>query len=592
MTKYYRENYPRPQFVRDSFLDLNGSWNFRFDDEDRGKKAGWMAGFEDQKILVPFSYESKRSGIGQETVHPIVWYSRDVDFFPLIQDGGRVLLHVEGADYQLELWVNGVPLGSHQGGYTRGSFDITEGLDARGRGTVVFRISDSLSTVQPRGKQRWLPQNYDCWYVQTTGIWKSVWAEGVSPVRLEHLHLIPHYDTSQLELEYDICGWDETRQVEVETIITFGETRISSHKDQVQKRHYSRTVSLIQDQMKWKVKYWCPKSPNLYDVCIRVYENGQLTDQVGSYFGLRKVSTDSGRVKLNNMDFYLRMVLDQGYWPDTGLTPPDEEALKRDIDKILEYGYNGVRKHQKIEDERFYYWADVKGLVVWCEAPSHYELTEEAMEHVTREWTETVRQYYNHPSVITWVPFNESWGIPRIIEDRMAQQFTEAVCCLTRALDATRPVISNDGWEHTVSDLVTLHDYAEDGEALWNNWRCPEENLENKRAFNGERYAFAKGYHYQGQPILLSEFGGIAYGKEPDAWGYGHAETDEEAFLNRLQSLMDAISRMDWLCGFCYTQLTDVQQEQNGHMDISRKDKIDPEKIRNIVTMKTRRNRQ
>lgn len=265
------------------------------------------------------------------------------------------------------------------------------------------------------------------------------------------------------------------------------------------------------------------------------------------------------------------------------LTSPDEEAIKADIEKILEYGYNGVRKHQKIEDERFYYWADVKGLLVWCEAPSFYEMSEKAIGHVTKEWMEIVKQCYNHPSIITWVPFNESWGVPRIIEDKKAQNFTEAIYYITKTLDDTRPVVSNDGWEHTRSDIITLHDYAVDGESLLKNWRRLKENLENKRAFNGERYVFAKGFHYEGQPIILSEFGGIAYGEANDGWGYGSTETREEDFLDRLESLMDAVYSLEDVCGFCYTQLTDVQQEQNGHTYMDRTDKIEPRKICRMI---------
>jgi beta-galactosidase/beta-glucuronidase len=590
MTKHYKENYPRPQFVRDSYLDLNGKWNFRFDDRNEGLSAGWQNGFEDQKILVPYSYESKRSGIGCEEVHEVVWYSRKVNFASLGSNckegkgGQRILLNFEGSDYKTELWVNGIFLGSHEGGYTRFTFDITDTL-SEDEGMVVIRVNDSLSTVQPRGKQRWLGENFDCWYVQTTGIWKSLWAEKAGNVRLEHLHMIPRYDDNAVDFEYTIEGGmrEGKEKLEVETVITFNENIICSQRDLVVKKQYSKRFSLVNDNIKWKVKYWCPKSPHLYDVCIRIYEDGILRDEVGSYFGLRKISTDSSRVKLNNMDYYLRLILDQGYWEDTDLTPPDEEAIKKDIDKILAYGYNGVRKHQKIEDERFYYWADVKGLLVWCEAPSFYELNGTAVENVTREWIEIVKQHYNHPSIITWVPFNESWGIPRVIEDKTAQNLTESIYHMTKTLDDTRPVVSNDGWEHTKTDIITLHDYASNGDELKKRWLCPEENLENKRSFNGERYAFAKGYRYAKQPIIISEFGGIAYDKKNDGWGYGNVETKEDDFLERLKGLMEAVYDMEFICGFCYTQLTDVQQEQNGHMYMDRKDKIAPQKISEII---------
>lgn len=583
MTKYYKKDYPRPQLVRESYLGLDGPWYFRFDDEGKGMAQGWQKGFEGEVILVPFSYETKKSGVGREEIHNTIWYSRTADFSSLRKEGGRVLMNLEGSDHRTELWVNGIFLGSHEGGYCRFTFDITDALKG-GEETLVLRVSDSLSAVQPRGKQRWLRESFDCWYVQTTGLWKSVWAERVPEAYLKGIHMTPRYDDNSVDMEYTLGGRTAGKRIEVETVITFRDDVICSQRDLAVKDHYSKRFSLLSDNIKWKVKYWCPKSPNLYDVCVRVFVDGKLEDQIGSYFGLRKISTDSAMVKLNNMDLYLRMILDQGYWEGSGLTPPDEEAIKTDIDKILEYGYNGVRKHQKIEDERFYYWADVKGLLVWCEAPSFYELNGQAMEWMTREWEEIVCQHYNHPSVVAWVPFNESWGIPRIIEDKKAQNFTEAIYYLTKALDDTRPVISNDGWEHTRSDIITLHDYAVSGEQLLKNWRDPEGNLGNRHSFNGERYAFASGHRYEGQPVILSEFGGIAYGKARDGWGYGNEETSEEAFLERLEGLMDAIYGMEYVCGFCYTQLTDVQQEQNGHMYMDRRDKICPEKIRSIMT--------
>lgn len=583
MTKYYRKNYPRPQFVRDSYLDLNGEWDFRFDDDNEGLTAGWKNGFEGQKILVPYSCECKASGIGCTEAHEIIWYSRKTDFSPLMKNGERILLNLEGADYETWLWVNGVFVGSHKGGYTRFSFDITDALE-NGTGVVVFRIYDSLSSAQPRGKQRWLKESYDCWYVQTTGIWKCLWAESVGISRLEHLHMTPRFDDDSVDFEYILNRRKTDGKTEVETIITFQDNIILSMRETVSRNCFSRRYSLINDDMKLKVRYWSPESPDLYDVCIRIYENGVLADEVGSYFGLRKISTDSMRIKLNHTDRYLKMVLDQGYWGDTALTPPDEQAIINDIDKILSYGYNGVRKHQKTEDERFYYWADVKGLLVWCEAPSFYELNNTAIDNMTTEWIQIVRQHYNHPSIIAWVPFNESWGIPHVMDDMKAQNLTESIYYLTKALDDSRPVISNDGWEHTKSDIITLHDYASNGEQLRQNWDDPEGFLANNHSFNTERYAFANGFRYEGQPVILSEFGGIAYGKDENGWGYGDAENNEESFLNRLKGLMDAVYDIEYISGFCYTQLTDVEQEQNGHTFMNRKDKIAPEKVRAIIT--------
>ncbi len=578
MTKFYKKNYPRPQLVRESYISLNGEWAFLFDYYNKGEINGWFNGFTEGTINVPFSYESKLSGIGTDQQCESVWYCKQAKFPHTAEE--RVLLNLEGCDYLTKLWVNGRFIGEHSGGYTRFSFDITNALNDDAA-VIVIQANDSKNTAQPRGKQRWLDENYDCWYTQTTGIWKTVWAEVVNEAHLKQVKITPKYDENSVRFEYQV-GEKAEGNLELETIITFRDTVICQTREPVLRPFFSRTFSLIHDFTKWKVKYWSPNSPNLYDVEIRIYRNGVLADRVGSYFGVRKISSDTGRFTLNNMEIYLKMVLDQGYWADGLLTPPDEETLLTDLKKALEYGYNGIRKHQKIEDERFYYWADVLGVLVWCESPSTYEFNSEAVQKFTSEWISIVEQHYNHPSVVTWVPFNESWGLPRIYTDKEQQNFTKEIYYLTKSLDPTRPVITNDGWEHTISDMLTLHDYASDGRTLLQHWNHKDSILNGDESFNDERFALAKGHSYCGQPILLSEFGGIAFQAE-SGWGYGQAESEEENFLNRFRSLIDAIAKLDFVCGFCYTELTDVQQEMNGHMNMDRMDKIDPKKIREIL---------
>jgi hypothetical protein len=265
------------------------------------------------------------------------------------------------------------------------------------------------------------------------------------------------------------------------------------------------------------------------------------------------------------------------------LTPPSEEALIEDIDKILEMGYNGVRKHQKIEDERFYYWCDVKGLLAWCEAPATYKFSDYAVNEFTTEWMDVVKQHYNHPSIITWTPFNESWGVYEIRNDVRQQHFTEAIYYLTKTFDGMRPVIVNDGWEHTISDILTLHDYEESGEIAYERYtEFKDEILDNKYPFALSRLAFAKGYEYKGQPIILSEFGGIAFNNGESGWGYGNKVQDDEAFIKRFEAITNAFGQLPYMCGYCYTQITDVQQEINGLMDMDRQFKIDPKIIKEI----------
>jgi hypothetical protein len=298
---------------------------------------------------------------------------------------------------------------------------------------------------------------------------------------------------------------------------------------------------------------------------------------------MREIRIDGSNILLNGTPLYQRLILDQGYWKDSHLTPPDEEALIADIDKVMSAGYNGVRKHQKIEDEKFLYWADVKGLLVWSEMAAAYEFNDDAVTMFTREWMEIVRQNYNHPSIITWTPFNESWGIPSIKTDKSQQVFTEAIYYLTKSYDKYRPVICNDGWEHTVSDIITLHEYEEKGEVFYERFgKNLEEILGNRIFVSGlSKSAFASGYSYRGQPIIISEFGGIAFDKGK-GWGYGNKVNTKEEFIERFDAITTAIKKIDIIAGFCYTQVTDVQQEINGLMDMDRNFKVDPKTLREI----------
>ncbi|MDR2246578.1 MAG: hypothetical protein LBE17_07940 [Treponema sp.] len=305
-------------------------------------------------------------------------------------------------------------------------------------------------------------------------------------------------------------------------------------------------------------------------------------DEVLSYFGMREVRIDGPNILLNGVPLYQRLILDQGYWKESRLSPPDEEALITDIDKVLAAGYNGVRKHQKIEDERFLYWADVKGLLVWSEMAAAYEYRDRAVSTVTREWMEIVRQNYNHPSIITWVPFNESWGVPAIKTSCAQQCFTEAIYYLTKSYDPYRPVITNDGWEHTVSDIITLHDYEESGKDFFERYSGSlDAILDNLIYHNRFKSAFAQDYRYRGQPLIISEFGGIAFTGDT-GWGYGNKVSTKEEFIKRFDAIATAIKKIDRICGYCYTQLTDVQQEINGLMDMDRNFKVNPDILKEI----------
>ncbi|KRF04192.1 glycoside hydrolase family 2 [Paenibacillus sp. Soil766] len=582
-TKKYVKNYPRPQFLRDNWVDLNGEWNFGFDDANAGEANRWPRSFGgDRKIIVPFTYETKASGIGEEAHHSFVWYNRKLDI-PSEADDKRIVLHFQAVDYIAKVWVNGECVGRHQGGYAAFSFDITPYVTFGAPNELTVKVEDSKDATQPRGKQRWVDENFECFYVQTTGIWQSVWLEYVDGLHIDSVKITPDLDRSTVRFEYQVKGDVYTQSgLRLETIITMKDRQVKQTSLTIDRPWLSLEVDLVHEMNgPWKRRYWSPAHPNLYDVELILYRDDVEIDHVYTYFGMRKVSIEKGKVLLNNVPIYQRLILDQGYWPDSHLTPPSEEALIEDIDLLLQMGYNGVRKHMKIEDARFLYWCDVKGVLVWSEMAATFEFNDNAVQNFTSEWMEIVRQQYNHPSIITWVPFNESWGIANIFKDRKQQQFTESIYHLTKVFDPNRPVVTNDGWEHTVSDILTLHDYVETKEKFLERYASKDDIVGNERTCNQFKYALADGYSYKGQPIIISEFGGIAF-QSDKGWGYGNQEATEEAFMNRFCGIHEAIKQTDYIVGYCYTQITDVQQEINGLLTEDRKPKVPIDKIREI----------
>lgn len=586
--KCYKKDYPRPQFVRKQWENLNGTWDFAFDDENVGEKEKWYKKFQGNlNIQVPFTYETKMSGIGDESRHDNIWYHRIFQADASLLEKNRYILHFEGSDFVTKVWVNGEYAGIHKGGYARFSFDVTN-LIKDGENEVTVKVEDSFDSQQPRGKQRTQNESYECWYVQTTGIWKTVWSEYVPNVHLSYVKMTPNFPQYSLELEADIEAPDEYfgDELLLETVITYDGTPVNRTFTAIMKGHVKTSLDLFVDKerrLRWGVKTWTPESPNLYDVEFHLHKGHELLDEVGSYFAMREIRIDGPNILLNGMPLYQRLILDQGYWKDSHLTPPSEEALIEDIKKIKELGYNGARKHQKIEDERFLYWCDVLGLLVWSEAPAAYRYTDYAVEEFTKEWMEMVRQNYNHPCIITWTPFNESWGVSQIETKADEQYFTEAIYYLTKSFDAYRPVIVNDGWEHTISDIITLHDYEIEGEILKRRYIEYHDEIMTTEVYHRDaKSAFANGFAYRGQPVIMSEYGGIAFNNGDIGWGYGEKVASKEAFIERFDCITTAVKEIPYICGFCYTQITDVQQEINGLLDEKRNYKLDPAIIREI----------
>lgn len=577
---FERNEYPRPQYKRHDWTNLNGKWAFAFDDLNRGEKDKW---FEkpnfSENINVPFTYETVASGIADETLHQNIWYYRTFDIEPENEDK-KTILRFQASDYVTKVWVNGQFVGQHIGGNASFSFDVSNTLDYENENRIVVKVEDSFNTSQPRGKQRWIKNNFECWYVQTTGIWQTVWLEYLNDEYIDRVKMTPNIDQNTVKFEYNFSNKPKDNW-KIRTLISIDGEEVKEFTFIPVTTKQSLEIDLINKCFEWQIKLWSPEEPNLYDVTFVLEVEGETKDRVESYFGMRKVSINNGKVELNNQPIYQKLLLDQGYWPDTMLTPPSDEAMLEDIDKTLKMGFNGVRKHQKIEDERFLYLCDKKGLLVWSEMAATYEFTDEAVDNFTREWLDIMQQHYNHPSIITWVPFNESWGVPNIKADKKQQDFTQAIYYLSKTLDDQRPVIVNDGWEHTISDIIALHDYEEVGERLTERYKNQDSILKNIVPHNGHKFAFADGFEYKGQPVMITEYGGIAF-NENRGWGYGNQVDTEEEFLDRYQRITDAIKEIPYISGYCYTQTTDVQQEINGLLKEDRTPKIEMEKIKKI----------
>jgi len=576
-----RAEYPRPQFVREPWVNLNGEWEFAFDDNNQGMQAQWHLGGValDRRIQVPFAFQSKLSGIGDNSFHDCVWYRRPLDI-PASFAGKRVILHFGAVDYEADVWVNGTLVAKHEGGHTPFSADITEALKESGNTLVVRAVDYSRDVTLPRGKQYWLSNSASIFYTRTTGIWQTVWMEAVAPVYLEKVRMTPDIDRKAVEISAYVKGTAQARgPLQLKMDISFGGNAVASDVISVAATPETRTVHIHDFNDHGLGGWWTPENPNLYDITFTLLDGGQEIDKVESYFGMRKVSVEDGRVYLNNRPRFLKFVLDQGYFPDGNLTPPSDDAIKRDIELTKAMGFNGVRKHQKLEDPRFLYWCDKLGLMVWSEAANAYEFSEEYVRRFTSEWLASMERDYNHPSIIAWVPLNESWGVPNILVDSRQQQHALAMYHLTKSIDPMRPVVSNDGWEMVSTDLFSIHDYEPRREVLEDRYSTVDKAV---GALPAGRQLALKGFEYNGQPILVTEFGGIGYKKSDwDGWGYSGADNDED-YAERLRAVIQPMLKSGVVQGYCYTQLTDVEQEINGLLTYDRVPKLPLELIKSI----------
>lgn len=565
-----RSEYPRPRLRREKWLCLNGTWEFAFDEADRGLQDGWPhAEALEAQITVPFAHQWALSGLEDRRVCETVWYARNFEV-PTEWQGQRVLLHFGAVDYVAEIWINGAAVGEHQGGHVPFSFDVTALLKP-GQNRVVVRVTDSQDKHQPRGKQAssGLPRGIDYWC--TTGIWQTVWLEPVANSYLADLAIESFPERDGIEVRPVVYG--SRANVEVEVEVLDGDRVVAT----------CRQCALASESFALAIegaKSWSPASPFLYGVRARLIKEGAVLDEVESYAGVRTVEVKDGRFTINGGPTILRLVLDQGYWPDGGMTAPTDEALKADIEASIALGFNGARKHQKVEDPRWLYWCDQLGFLAWGEMANARAWSPAAQRELEAEWTSAIERDRSHPCVIAWVPLNESMGFPNLESGDVRQRNgVERLAHLTRRLDPTRPVIDNDGWEQTdVSDVVAIHDYSHTGAELAARY---EQAVLPERIWSGSRISLLPGVVPAGRPILLTEVGGFLTRPEDTQeldpmYRIYDSISDLKELERKVVELMEGIGSVPFLGGFCYTQLTDVEQEMNGLLTYDRRYKVDP----------------
>jgi beta-galactosidase/beta-glucuronidase len=572
--------YPRPMLRRPQWESLNGPWDFALDPEDLWRTPGEVV--FGGSILVPFSPETSRSGIGDRSLFRACWYRRKFKV-PVILEHERLILHFGAVDYEATVWVNGTVATRHEGGYSPFQADVTDLVRGQPYPEIVVRAADDPADLcKPRGKQDWQSEPHSIWYPRTSGIWQTVWLEVVHESHLQELRWTSYLDRWEIGLEVHVAAADHRRlslNVKLHAHgITLAQDRYSIAGGEVNRRIALSDPGI--DDFRNEL-LWSPGKPTLIEAELDlVDEDRHVIDTVRSYTALRTFAVDRDRLVLNGRPYPLRMVLDQGYWPDTGATSPDDAALRRDVELTKEMGFNGARKHQKVEDPRYLYWADRLGLLVWEEMPSAYRFTSDSIERLTRQWLEVVRRDMSHPSVVAWVPFNESWGVPNLPDNVAERSYVQALYYLTKTFDPTRPVVGNDGWESVATDIIGIHDYDPRPGSLIERYQTSDElpNLLKRERPGGRVLALGAGAGTE-HPVVLSEFGGIALTPEKGTWGYSRVH-DAQSFERCYTELLQAVRSLRMLSGFCYTQFADTYQETNGLLRADRTPKFPLDRIR------------
>ena len=561
----YRQEHPNPQAKRANWQNLNGTWEFDFDFGKSGRDRRLFEGGElTKEIEVPFCPESPLSGIGYRDFIPAVWYRRTFTLTEA-QMGGRVLLHFGAVDYLATVYINGRELGRHRGGFSSFTFDITDASQAGENVLTVYVEDDTRSPEVPSGKQSPFYNSRDCVYTRTTGIWQTVWLEFVPNGHIASFRLYPDAANGTLRLQATVRGAGILRAEAF-----YGGKPMGAVEKAAQNGSCDLEIALTEKHL-WEIG-----NGRLYDLVLTFGE-----DRVESYFGLRSVCFDGKKFLLNGKSVFLRLVLDQGFYPDGVYTAPSEEALVRDIELSQAVGFDGARLHQKVFEPLFLYHCDRLGYIVWGEYPNwELDITRpEGIFAILPEWLEVVERDFNHPSIVTWCPFNETWNSAGAMRDTQ-----RCIYRATKATDPTRPCVDTSGGFHTeATDFYDTHDYEQDPAVfrarydalmtegkLWDRW-------EKEQRWDGK------------MPYCMSEYGGIRWSDDKASWGYGKTPESEEEFYSRFKGLTDALLDNDCIFSLCYTQLYDVEQEQNGLYTYDRKPKFkDMEFFRSVLSRKAK----